>query len=331
MHLLLSTMLYVSIAFGPVRAASLGSDGDVRSWRLDDLAMRIRSMPDGASRSYFMGVLMTRQAHPSEAIAALNLALPTLRQKGGASLAEALYDLTYDEVLVGRYAEASKAADELSSRGLSLLDPAKQQDFKDDTQVWHALAGSPPMTIEHHGPIQLPITRMVTGQDTIPIDVNGVPLAWIVDTGANLSVLAESTARKLGVTLLPGSARTRGSTGAENVLRVGVIEEMRMGPAVVRHVPVLVLDDQSLIVQTSERRGDPNGRPRLPGAACPPERATLVDERVSRRSGSSRHASWRGAAGACWTDADNAGELPETSDCSRDRHGRNFDHHDFAI
>jgi len=81
------------------------------------------------------------------------------------------------------------------------------------------------------------------------LDVNGVRQLWLLDTGANFSVVSDTFARRLGLKPLPGYAYTgAGVTGIENRLQASVLPALSMGGAILRNVVVLILPDANLNV-----------------------------------------------------------------------------------
>src|SRR5581483_8634321 len=70
---------------------------------------------------------------------------------------------------------------------------------------------------------------------------------WIFDTGANLSTLSESEAKRLGL-VIRNSAGTVGSghTGIQTSFRLAVAPEMRIGRARLHNVVFIVLADRAM-------------------------------------------------------------------------------------
>jgi len=265
---------------GPMATAATPDDC-LRAGRLTDLTLQIAAMPDGVTRDYFAGVVASRAARPDEGAARLSQALPALRLTRGPRLAEALYDLTYDDVLLGRYAGAAQAEAELNAPDLlATLDPVRRQDALDDAGIWRLLAGTPPMHVAVDGPTRAPLRRTLLGIDAVPVEAGGITADWIIDSGANLSVLTVSMAQRLGVAPFPETLHDRsGSTGLENTIRVGVVPRLRIGTAVVTDVPVLIFDDQALAIHM------PKGTVVLNATIGYPVLRALGTVRLSRRFG----------------------------------------------
>lgn len=77
--------------------------------------------------------------------------------------------------------------------------------------------------------------------------VNGVRGPWLLDTGANQSVVSRTFAERLGVTPLPGAGSGgSGLTGRKSSLRVAVLPTMQVGGAALTDVVLVVIDDANL-------------------------------------------------------------------------------------
>ena len=86
----------------------------------------------------------------------------------------------------------------------------------------------------------------IGSQDT-DVTVNGVTLPWLVDTGAEISVVAQSEAERIGVRPVKGVFEV-GTTTAPVNGQIGMIDRLQIGSATVENVPVLVLPDAQLTI-----------------------------------------------------------------------------------
>ena len=232
-----------------------GPDSAVTEFRFDDLRALMRVMPEGPEKDYFAGILANRVNHNAESIRLLIPALPTLRSSNPDRAAVALQSLVDDYNKCFRYADAANADDELLNHFADQLLPEQRQGVKDDAGIAHILSNSPPQTVTWNGPLQLKTEIDPLGDLDVNLTVNGVRAAWLLDTGANLSVVSRSFAKRLGLKLLPGVAQTQsGLTGIENPLRLALIPSLHMGGATLHNVVVMVLDDASLKVGTSKEK-----------------------------------------------------------------------------
>lgn len=93
---------------------------------------------------------------------------------------------------------------------------------------------------------QVQATKNPFGTWNVPVEVNGVQANWIFDTGANISVITESEAARMGVEVRESNATVRGSTGADSRMRVAVARDLQFGRARLRNVVLLVVEDAAL-------------------------------------------------------------------------------------
>jgi predicted aspartyl protease len=103
--------------------------------------------------------------------------------------------------------------------------------------VLAALAGTPDQRIAgRHTTVQL--------QDGgLPFSINGVHATYWFDTGAELSVLSESEAKRFGLRVRPASVQVGDVNGTKVSMQIAVADELSIGSIRVRDVAFLVLPD----------------------------------------------------------------------------------------
>lgn len=127
----------------------------------------------------------------------------------------------------------------------------------DDPTMAAALADTLP--IRAIGTADIALEDNFLGSRAGPVTVRGITLSWFVDTGAEISVLPQSNADRLGVRYVGGNVSV-GTTTADVIGRVGVIDLLRIGDATVENVPVLVLPDNRLRIYPSPDAKPGTGR-----------------------------------------------------------------------
>jgi len=219
-------------------------DVELKEFQLDDLNARLHTMEAGPERDYFAGVVANRENRITESIRLLSRALPSLRQSNLQRTAIAVRTLQDDYRKNFQYAAAARLSDDPKS---------------DDDVLLQILRNTPPQTITWNGPVRLTTERNPLNSTNVELTVNGVKGPWLLDTGANDSVVSKSFAEKLGLKLLPGAGQTQGMTGIENPQRVAVLPTLQMGGATLHNVVVLVLNDTSLNVGFGKKKYQING------------------------------------------------------------------------
>ena len=91
--------------------------------------------------------------------------------------------------------------------------------------------------------------RMKAGNLFVPVSIRGRPASYIVDTGANFSLMSESEAGRLGLAIHEGGASVTDITGGTMGARTTVVDELQVGATILRHIAFLVVgDDQQPFV-----------------------------------------------------------------------------------
>src|SRR5262249_306916 len=75
----------------------------------------------------------------------------------------------------------------------------------------------------------------------VPVNMGGYAGSWILDSGANLSIIRRSVADQIPVAISPATDTADGTSGGSVQVHVGVIPYLHPGPALFLNVPVLVL------------------------------------------------------------------------------------------
>jgi predicted aspartyl protease len=228
---------------GAERVGAAMADSDLQDYQLQDLEARIQEMPDGPDRDYFSGMLAARSGRFDDAIAQLNRALPRLRESAPKRAAMALEAIGTAYRADNQYGDAARTYAELSDHFANQLDhfPAS------DAALARILRGTHPQTISWHGPVRLKTSKNLVGTRVAELVVNGVRGPWLLDTGANQSVVSRTFAERLGVMPLQGVASGgSGVTGRQSSVRAAVLPTMQVGGATLTNVVLVVIDDANL-------------------------------------------------------------------------------------
>ena len=245
---------------GERNVAKNSLDTYVQEFRVKELAASLQNMQPGPEQDYFEGVLANRTGQVEKSIRLLNNALPKIRasQRDRAAVALEILADNYNKVF--RYADAARAYDDLLAHFSDQLKSDHLQGTKDDAGVVRLLRGAPAQTVVWNGPTRLKTERDTIGSLVTELTVNGVREKWLLDTGANLSVVSRSFAGKLGLQPLPGFGQTMsGLTGIENPLQVAILPVLQIGGAMLRNVVVLILDDDNLKIKLPNKSYQING------------------------------------------------------------------------
>lgn len=131
----------------------------------------------------------------------------------------------------GKYKKALAQVD-----GILALRPT-DSDALDDRPVIAILAESPDQEIAGR-------RATVELQDGgLPFSINGVTATYWFDTGAELSVMTESEAKRFGLRIQPAPIKVGDVNGTQVSTRIAIAEELSVGTVRLQHVAFLVLPD----------------------------------------------------------------------------------------
>jgi predicted aspartyl protease len=256
----LCIQLSFSFAQGKSTVAEDRLDQEVKEFRLDDLEAGLATMEPGPERDYFAGVLANRAGHIPESIQLLNRVLPSIRRSRPDRAMVALQALADDYTKSFQYADAAQVYGDLLTHFSSQLEPEELKGARNDAGLAQILREAPAQTVTWDGAVRLKTERSPLNSMNAELTVNGVQGPWLLDTGANLSVVSKGFAERLGVKLLPGVAQMQGGlTGIENPLHVALLPTLQMGGATLHNVVVMVLDDANLNINLGKQSYQING------------------------------------------------------------------------
>jgi predicted aspartyl protease len=197
---------------------------------------------NSAETLFYRAVIASRFGHEAAGIELLQEVLLT-------NPSPAISRKTHEEIAsaferIGRYRQAAQEWDE-ALRLTPKDDPERAGN--DNTQILMAsLSDFAPETVEFGEDVPIKAAHDRLGSWDVPVQVNRVNGQWIFDTGANVSTLIESEAKRMGLSVLETKAYVTGSTEKRNNLRLAVARDLQFGTAHVHNVVFLVLADEAL-------------------------------------------------------------------------------------
>ncbi len=225
------------------------SEAALDGWRMDEVTALLTTLPDTAEGLYVRGLASNRMNDVAASRRALEVALPKLESKHSPLAAKALLTLADDYQKTSSYRDQAEALRAVVAHHGDELSPDIVKGVKDVLTLASALQDVPPQTIRFSGHSQLPIRRNPLGTLDVDAVANGVSGSWMLDSGANYSVVSESFAARLGLQIKGAIGNIASSTGATVQSKVAVIKEIQLGSATLRNVAVLVVSDQLLHIK----------------------------------------------------------------------------------
>ncbi|HET6552248.1 MAG TPA: retropepsin-like aspartic protease [Dyella sp.] len=147
----------------------------------------------------------------------------------------------------GDYAKAAQASHAwqaaLAADGATV---EQQADAMQMATLADQLSRAPAQKVTGYAPHAIALVRDKVGLPRADADINGQRQASVIDTGANLSVVSMTTARKLKLRMQDGAASVGSSSRQAVATRIGVADHLAIAGLQLDHVAFLVLDDDQL-------------------------------------------------------------------------------------
>ncbi len=144
-----------------------------------------------------------------------------------------------------QYAEAAAAYEQLVDSYKASGNDADIASYQIQNRFYNSLKEIPPQEIYIPEKItKIPVT--FDSLPTIPITLNGQAGNFILDAGANFSMIPQSAMEKYGITVLTDSIWMAGGTGSGAYTKFGVAKELKIGSIVVKNVIFAIAPDDIL-------------------------------------------------------------------------------------
>lgn len=250
--LALATMLVAAVPFGIAAAQDRHGadylDSLVAHRRYFELRDSIGARPGAAGDTqYFRGVLAGAFNDNAEALRALSAYVAGPRGAASPSRREtALRMLAASYRRVGAYRAAAGVYREIENRYAAGLDSAALAGFRHDERFTTALRDVPPQ-----GTTWRPLTDttvVAVAGYLMRVAIGGIPVDSMLafDTGANYTLIDETTARTHHVRILDDTIDVETATGKTKPAHIGVLPSLTMGAVTVTNVVALVMADADL-------------------------------------------------------------------------------------
>ena len=147
----------------------------------------------------------------------------------------------------GDYAEAVQAGRPLLALQRAAGDARQAEETALTLRLAEMLADEPRLAVERQDEAgSTPARRDAAGLVRADVGINGHSQDAVIDTGANLSVLSESAARRLGVRMLEGESRVGNSVQGTVGVRLGIADRVEIAGTMLRNVVFLIIEDSQL-------------------------------------------------------------------------------------
>jgi len=197
-------------------------------------------------RLFYQAVLhnaFNRPLSSDKAIASLRKGFPASLKD---SLRKSLLNLEADNA-IKRYHYQKAVAAYRTIIARCKTDSAERADLENSVALWGAIADVPPQQVIQNRTAVLHWHKDKIGLIQLPVNTGTDTCDLVFDTGANISVITESSAKKLHMRVYPAKIDLgAGTTGQSVQSSLAVADSLWLGPVLLRHVVFLLLPDEML-------------------------------------------------------------------------------------
>ncbi|MGG7437174.1 retropepsin-like aspartic protease [Chryseobacterium arthrosphaerae] len=127
-----------------------------------------------------------------------------------------------------------------------LLTEEERTDLKNNLKIWTALEKQPGQKVIRNGNTRVKMKKDIANLKNLTITTGRDSMNFIFDTGANISTVSASTAKRLKMKIIPADIDVDAITGIAVKADLAVCEKLTLGNITVENAVFLVFADQAL-------------------------------------------------------------------------------------
>lgn len=144
------------------------------------------------------------------------------------------------------YSKAYQTAKTLTTQFIKYFNTEELNDELNTQRIWEVLKAQKPQTIDGFSNVSVVTKKDRAGLTTTAVSANNTEIDFVFDTGAGISCITESLAKKLGFIILPdNNIKVMSFTGVENKVLMGIAPVLTMGNIKIHNAVFLVYPDDA--------------------------------------------------------------------------------------
>lgn len=144
------------------------------------------------------------------------------------------------------YAQAKRLVLKIINEYKQQLSIDEKNDLENNLKIWTALAAVNPQKTIINSDTRIKIERDKAGLKNLPVRTNDTSTNFIFDTGANLSTVSLSTAKRLAMQIIPTNIDVDAITGISIKANLAVCKKLSLGNISIENAVFLVFADSAL-------------------------------------------------------------------------------------
>lgn len=204
--------------------------------------------PNGSLKIlFYRGAIANKFNRPDESNQLLEEFVKASAKESDPKMRAAAFELIADNLIkTYQYGRAAANLQILLNDYKSVLDADKLKEIGNDYKLFKALESVAPQTISFDDDTQLRAVRDKANLLNIPVEINAQKMDFVFDTGANISTITVSTARRMKLPIIEADFDVGSSTKERVKSKLAVAPQLSIGNVIVRNVVFLVFEDSAL-------------------------------------------------------------------------------------
>jgi predicted aspartyl protease len=212
-------------------------------------ALKTRHLDESGDLLFYRGVVSNKFHQPQLSLRYLKEYLKRAKEKKDAELLIDCYELLADNYLkTYQYQKAAEAYTVALTKFAHKIDAERKTDFENSVRLCRALSKVPPQTVVFTGDSLIKKNQ----EGRYPLEINGQKISLGFDTGANLSVITSSVAKKLALRHIDALLDVVAVAGNTVKAKLAVAREIKIGNAILHNVVFLVFEDKDLYISEAK-------------------------------------------------------------------------------
>jgi len=160
-----------------------------------------------------------------------------------------LYQLKTDNFIkLYEYEKASETIEHILNTYKTIISESELEDWNNSYKLWNALKDAPKQTIDVAGTTRQKMKIDKAGLKNLSVSSEPDSVDFIFDTGANLSTVNETTAKKLNMNIIPAEIEVGSITGQKVNTNLAICPLLKIGKIEIKNAVFLVMKDDALYI-----------------------------------------------------------------------------------
>ncbi len=197
---------------------------------------------------FYRGAVANKFNSPKKSIKLLKRYLKNASPKDE-NLNECFSILADNYVKTFQYAKAAETYKILLQKFSAETDEKDKADYENVFNLWKGLRKVPPQKVKFIRNSTIQAVQMEVGL-TVPVEINSKEKEYFIfDTGANISTVTESFAKKLNIQIIEAKIDVGSITGEKVKAKLGVAKRLKLGNVLAENVIFLIFPDKALYIE----------------------------------------------------------------------------------